>query len=152
MPVRALFVVNKGSDGRNGGWRRRSRLKDALSEEPPESVPRLVDEWLEWWHERHRALQGQPKEDVLVGPAELHHRFLKIHPFMDANGRVVRSITDQAARELLNEGIGAEFIADTHAYYAALAAADCRDLKPPFKIGLKLPFSEPGFAHLSIHL
>ena len=49
---------------------------------------------------------------------------------MDANGRVARSITDQAARELLNEGIGAEFIADTQAYYAALAAADCGDLKP----------------------
>jgi Fic family protein len=42
-----------------------------------------VDEWLEWWHERHRTLQGQPKEDVVVGLAELHHRFLKIHPFMD---------------------------------------------------------------------
>ena len=97
---------------------------------PPESIPRLIDEWLEWWHERHRTLQGQPKENVVVGLAELHHRFLKIHPFMDANGRVARSITDQAARELLNEGIGAEFIADTQAYYAALAAADGGDLTP----------------------
>jgi Fic/DOC family len=97
---------------------------------PPESVPRLVDEWPEWWHERHCALRGQPKENAVAGLTEFHHRFLRIHPFMDTNGRVARSITDQAARELLNESIGREFIEDVHAYYAALAAADEGDLKP----------------------
>jgi fido (protein-threonine AMPylation protein) len=56
--------------------------------------------------------------------------FLTIHPFMDANGRVARSITDQPARELLNQRIGREFIEDAQAYYAALAAADLGDLKP----------------------
>jgi fido (protein-threonine AMPylation protein) len=96
----------------------------------PEAVPRLVDAWLEWWHEQHPALRGHPKEDVVAGLAELHHRFLTIHPFMDANGRVARSITDQAARELLNQGIGREFIEDAQAYYAALGAADGGHLKP----------------------
>lgn len=96
---------------------------------PPEAVPRLVDEWLQWWHEQHRALRGQPKEDVVAGLAELHHRFLTIHPFMDANGRVARSITDQAARELLNQRIGPEFVEDAQDYYAALVAADKGDLK-----------------------
>ena len=97
---------------------------------PPEAVPRLVDEWLQWWHEEHRNLRGQPKEEVAASLAELHHRFLTIHPFIDANGRVARSITDQAARELLNQRIGPEFIEDAHAYYSALAAADKGDLKP----------------------
>jgi Fic family protein len=85
---------------------------------PPEAVPRLVDEWLQWWHEQHWALRGQPKEGVVAGLAELHHRFLTIHPFIDANGRVARSIADQATRELLNQRIGREFIEDTRAYYA----------------------------------
>lgn len=67
---------------------------------------------------------------MVAGLAELHHRFLTIHPFMDANGRVARSIADQAARELLNQRIGREFIEDAQAYYAALAAADEGDLKP----------------------
>lgn len=49
---------------------------------------------------------------------------------MDANGRVARSITDQAARELLNQRIGREFVVDAQAYYAALAAAGEGDLKP----------------------
>lgn len=49
---------------------------------------------------------------------------------MDANGRVARSIMDQAARELLNQRIGPEFIEDVQAYYAALAAADKGDLNP----------------------
>lgn len=53
-----------------------------------------------------------------------------IHPFMDANGRIARALTDQAARELLNESIGQEFIEDVAAYYSALAAADKGDLKP----------------------
>lgn len=49
---------------------------------------------------------------------------------MDANGRVARSIADQAARELLNQRIGREFVEDVEAYFAALAAADKGDLKP----------------------
>lgn len=97
---------------------------------PPEQVPKLVDEWLAWWHERHRSLRDKKKEKIIVGLAELHHRFLVIHPFMDANGRIARSVTDQAARELLNEGIGQEFIEDVAGYYSALAAADKGDLKP----------------------
>lgn len=97
---------------------------------PPEQVPKLVDAWLAWWHERHRALRDRSKEEIIIGLAELHHRFLVIHPFMDANGRIARSVTDQAARELLNEGIGQEFIKDIGGYYSALAAADKGDFKP----------------------
>lgn len=97
---------------------------------PPQTVPRLIDEWLDWWHVRHHELRGKEKSEIAIGLAELHHRFLTIHPFMDANGRIARLITDQAARELLNESIGSEFIADTTAYYAALGAADRGDLTP----------------------
>ena len=97
---------------------------------PPELVPKLVDEWLAWWHERHRALRGKTKEEIVSGIAELHHRFLVIDPFMDADGRIARAVTDQAARELLNESIGQEFIDDVATYYSALAAADKGNLKP----------------------
>jgi fido (protein-threonine AMPylation protein) len=99
-----------------------------LRRHPPESVARLVDHRLEWWHEPQRALQGQPKEDVVVGLAELHHPFLKIHPFMDANGRVARDNQRSSSERTVERG-DRSFIADTRAYYAALAAADYGDLK-----------------------
>jgi len=97
---------------------------------PPQDVPKLVDEWLNWWHQQHRELRGKEKGDIINGLAELHHRFLIIHPFMDANGRIARSITDQAARELLNLSIGSEFIEDPGAYYSALSEADKGNLIP----------------------
>lgn len=84
---------------------------------PPQLVPKLVDEWLARWHEQHRGLRGKSKEEIIAGLAELHHRFLVIHPFLDANGRIARTVTDQAARELLNESIGPEFIEDVAGYY-----------------------------------
>ena len=92
--------------------------------------PTLVDEWLRWWHQLHRELRGKEKGEIVNGLAELHHRFLSIHPFMDANGRIARSITDQAARELLNQSIGPEFIEDPGAYYLALSEADKGNLIP----------------------
>jgi fido (protein-threonine AMPylation protein) len=53
--------------------------------------------------------------------AQLHHRLLTIHPFMDANGRAARS----SGQRTVEEGIGREFIEDAQAY-ATLATADCR--------------------------
>lgn len=70
---------------------------------PKQLVPKLVDEWLGWWHEQHRVLRGKNREEVIVGLAELHHRFLVIHPFMDANGRIATSVTDQAAESYLTK-------------------------------------------------
>lgn len=96
----------------------------------PAEVPSLLNELLAWWHERHGQLIGATKSEIAVGLAELHHRFLCLHPFLDGNGRVARAITDQAARELLNQGIGEEFITDSETYYLALHAADQGDLNP----------------------
>jgi fido (protein-threonine AMPylation protein) len=81
---------------------------------------------------------------VVAGLAELHHRFLRIHPFMDANGRLARSITDQAARELLNESIGREFIEDVRAYYAALAAAETPTARPAVRTPISAHYRSCG--------
>lgn len=96
---------------------------------PPEELVSLTNSWIEWWKVQHKSLQSSSKDEAITALAEFHHRFLRIHPFLDANGRLARTLLDQAARELLNQGVAAEFTDDVPAYYAALAAADKGDLE-----------------------
>jgi hypothetical protein len=97
---------------------------------PPDQVVGLISEWIGWWKKEHRDLQFANKDAVVAGLAEFHHMFLRIHPFLDANGRLARILLDQAARELLGQGIGSEFTNDAAVYFAALAAADSGDMVP----------------------
>lgn len=96
---------------------------------PTEVVP-LVRDFVDWWTSLYPSLVAMEKSEVVHALAEIHHRFLVIHPFLDANGRVARVLLDQAARELLNMRIGVELVADTDAYYKSLRAADQGDLNP----------------------
>lgn len=96
---------------------------------PPEELVSLTNSWIEWWKGQHKSLQSSSKDEAIKALAEFHHRFLRIHPFLDANGRLARTLLDQAARELLNQGVAAEFTDDVPAYYAALAAADKGDIE-----------------------
>ena len=96
----------------------------------PEQVPNLVADFLEWWHHKHVELKGKSKPEIAMGLADFHHRFLSIHPFLDANGRVARLLLDEAARELLNQGIGEEFITPPKEYYLTIQQAHEGDLQP----------------------
>jgi fido (protein-threonine AMPylation protein) len=96
----------------------------------PEEIPRLIGQTLDWWANRHRQLRRAGKPEVAASLAELHHRFLAIHPFLDANGRIARCILDQAARELLNQGVSQELTADRPKYFEALTEADKGNLRP----------------------
>ncbi|UVL00521.1 Fic family protein [Pseudomonas sp. B21-048] len=96
----------------------------------PEQLVDLTNSWIVRWQEQHSRLQASQKEEVVATLAEFHHEFLCIHPFLDANGRLARILLDQAARELLNQGIGSEFTADAVAYYSALNEADGGNLAP----------------------
>ncbi|MEA5390901.1 Fic family protein [Cyanobium gracile UHCC 0139] len=95
---------------------------------PPEEVVGRLQTLFSWWQEQHAELVGAPRDKVIAGLAEFHHSFLKIHPFLDANGRLARLLLDQAARELLNQSITSEFTGDPIAYYAALREADSGNL------------------------
>lgn len=95
---------------------------------PPDQVVPLLSSWLEEWRARYPSLVGAPKSTVVDALARFHHRFVQIHPFLDANGRVARTLLDQAATELLGRSIGAEFTSDRTAYFEALSAADRGDM------------------------
>ena len=75
---------------------------------PPVQILPQTTEFLEWWHNEHVRLRNVDKNIVGMGLAQFHYRFFQIHPFLDGNGRVARLLLDQAARELLNQGVGKE--------------------------------------------
>jgi len=100
-----------------------------LPPSPSDIVP-LVNEYIAWWSSLYPSLIGAEKPKVVEALAHLQHRFLLIHPFLDANGRVARILTDQAARELLNMRIGVELVADPRLYYRCLQSADRGDIGP----------------------
>lgn len=97
---------------------------------PPSEVPGRMTSLLSWWRDQHSKLRRESKENVLGALAQLHHEMLRIHPFLDANGRVARVLLDQAAFELLGIGVSPELTADPKAYYSALKEADIGNLEP----------------------
>jgi fido (protein-threonine AMPylation protein) len=90
----------------------------------PTEIPELIKALLQQWQSeylRSADLSDDKKIDALCS---FHHRFLSIHPFVDANGRVARAILQQQARELLNKHLNAEFSDSSTEYYKALYEAD----------------------------
>jgi Fic family protein len=56
---------------------------------PPEQVKQEMSDLLDWYREQERA-----KEHPLIVAATFHHRFVRIHPFDDGNGRMARLLTN----------------------------------------------------------
>jgi fido (protein-threonine AMPylation protein) len=103
----------------------------AVYQPPPAGeVPALTRRFLEWWRIKHRSLAGADRAAIVEALVEFHHRFLTIHPFVDANGRVARLLLDQAANELLGRGVGREIVAEPAKYFSVLRAGDSGDLAP----------------------
>jgi fido (protein-threonine AMPylation protein) len=96
----------------------------------PEELPKLLDKLFQWWTRKYQKLLGTPRHRVVSALADLHHRLLVIHPFLDANGRVSRLLIDQAAHELLGVSVSKELTSDRVSYYKALHAADNGDMGP----------------------
>jgi len=67
--------------------------------------------------------------DKLEALAKFHAKFLLIHPFMDGNGRVAKSILMQQCLDLFGKADMA-LMNKGAAYYAALQAADRDDFGP----------------------
>jgi Fic family protein len=53
---------------------------------PADCVPRLMQEYLEWWNQK--SAEWSP----VISSAVLHYRFEEIHPFGDGNGRIGRAL------------------------------------------------------------
>ncbi|QSB16502.1 Fic family protein [Natronosporangium hydrolyticum] len=75
----------------HGEWKRQANWVErsdgsVLDYTPPEQVQPQIERLVEFYH-RYRHV------DPVVREAWLHHRFVRIHPFEDGNGRVARCLT-----------------------------------------------------------
>ncbi|GHJ49744.1 hypothetical protein Cs7R123_70860 [Catellatospora sp. TT07R-123] len=89
---------------------------------PPEHVPAQMERLVELYRQTEGA-------HPVVRATWLHHRFIRIHPFADGNGRVARALTLLA----LLRGRYAPLVVDRRNrpdYIAALDAANDGDLRP----------------------
>ncbi len=85
----------------------------------PEEVPGKMQELMEWFKESIES----PSVPIASFLAQLHHRFIIIHPFDDGNGRIVRLLLNYA---LIRLGYPPFVIEnrDRESYFSALQKAD----------------------------
>lgn len=91
---------------------------------PTEQVPKLVEKFLEWFNS-----QETNEIDPVVEAGIIHYEIVRIHPFIDGNGRTARIM---ATLVLYKRGFDAKrFFAlddyydhDRRGYYAALKSVD----------------------------
>ncbi|MGN6418802.1 MAG: Fic family protein [Pseudobacter sp.] len=85
----------------------------------PEETPREMQELMDWYKE------NEIQHPVYLA-AELHYRFIRIHPFDDGNGRVARLLVNYV---LMRHGYTPIIIksADKENYLTALQKADAGD-------------------------
>jgi len=92
----------------------------------PDRVEELTKELLADWRDNYDAVADKRNEAKVEAIASFHHRFLSIHPFVDANGRIARLLLTLQVRELLDKSVRADW--PRKEYYDALLAADGGDV------------------------
>lgn len=92
---------------------------------PPEPalVECLIASLLSQWGEKFPKLVALSGSEKVAAITRFHHQFLKIHPFLDGNGRVARFLLAQQASELLDQRRRI-VIEDRRPYFDALTEAD----------------------------
>ena len=83
--------ILKGIDEENAGAYRRVQVRITGEQEFPPSadkIPLLIKELSDWYTDQKKKLHP------VVLAAEFHYRFVKIHPFIDGNGRMARLLAN----------------------------------------------------------
>ncbi|MDA4848776.1 Fic family protein [Hoeflea poritis] len=95
---------------------------------PPEEVPEKLEALLDSWNRRYAELVASGEDEKLEALARFHHGLLVIHPFMDGNGRVARSILMQQCIDILGR-VEPGLLDKGTQYYQALKDADGDDFE-----------------------
>jgi len=105
----------------------------------PSEIVKEIYELLKWWREEYMKVYYGSEDDKVFAIAKFHYSFLKIHPFLDGNGRVARAIASIQYKDLLGKDVRFDNI-ERHRYYQALQSADIgekQELNDIFKALIK---------------
>ena len=91
----------------------------------PEETPAKMQELVEWFREEKK----KPDVDPIILAALFHYKFIRIHPFDDGNGRVVRILMNFI---LMQFGYPPVIVKteEKEDYYRVLTLADADQLEP----------------------
>lgn len=121
------LVLKNIDDKHAGAYRQSNVLISGAEHRPPEAhiVPQSMSDFIAWY--RDDAERLHPVERA----ARVHGEFVKIHPFIDGNGRTSRLLMNL---ELMKAGFPAALIQIEQrlAYYEALDTAHCSGDYEPF--------------------
>jgi Fic family protein len=103
-----LLAEGVMDQGEAGGYRSIFVRVGIYRPPPPQEVPGLMSDLLDWWNERSEGLSP------VLSSSILHYRFEAIHPFADGNGRAGRAL---ALWELYRRGFDTHHIFSVDEYY-----------------------------------
>lgn len=86
LETHRLLAAGLTDPGEAGRYRQIAVRVGRYDPPPPETVPGLVSDLLEWWNKESQGLSP------VLSAAILRYRFEAIHPFAEANGRVARAM------------------------------------------------------------
>lgn len=117
-------IILHGIDDENAGRFRRQNVRILGAVHLPSDarkVPREMEELIAWYYSNYRKM---PDPQLA---ADLHHRFVWIHPFIDGNGRTARLLMNLV---LMKRGYPPAVILnlDRKRYYRTLRLADAEKL------------------------
>ncbi|MCK8824874.1 Fic family protein [Fuchsiella alkaliacetigena] len=113
------YLILKGIDDQNAGRYRKEKVVISGAEHTPPDpiiVPGRMEELINWYHETGQKLH------TVERAAKLHTDFVRIHPFIDGNGRTARLLLNF---ELIKDGYPVAIIKneDRVKYYQSLDRA-----------------------------
>jgi Fic family protein len=97
---------------------------------PHAQIINNLDSLIKNWTTHYEILRAQDYKVIVSAIAVFHYEFLRIHPFLDGNGRVARALLRQQIIELLGVDAHNIFVDKPTEYYESLQAANNDNLEP----------------------
>lgn len=121
-PILKMIEIGKYKQTPNNFFNQSGKMVEFAT---PEETPVKMQELIEWYAET----STKPDFNPITLAAEFHHKFIKIQPFDDANGRIAKLLTNVI---LMKSSLPPVVFkqSDNHLYFYSLQQADYGKIEP----------------------